>query len=54
VGTIGARSMPAALLLLAGFWLLGAATMQVWRWMDGIEASNLSLERIAPEGIHHA
>jgi MFS family permease len=49
VGTIGARSMPAALLLLAGFWLLGAATMQVWRWMGGIEASGLSLERIAPE-----
>ena len=51
VGTIGARSMPAALLLLAGFWLLGAATMQVWRWMGGIEASGLSLERIAPEEV---
>lgn len=54
VGAIGARSMPAALLLLAGFWFLGAATMQLWRWMDGIEASGLWLERIAPEGIHHA
>jgi MFS family permease len=51
VGTIGARSMPAALLLLAGFWLLGAATMQMWRWMGGIEASGLALERIAPEDV---
>ena len=49
VGTIGARSMPAALLLLAGFWLLGAATMQLWRWMGGIEASGLPLERIAAD-----
>jgi MFS family permease len=51
VGAIGARSMPAALLLLAGFWLLGAATMQVWRWMGGIEASGLALERVAPEQV---
>ncbi len=51
VGSIGARSMPAALLLLAGFWMLGAATMQIWRWMGGIESSGLSLERIAPEEI---
>jgi len=51
VGTIGAHSMPAALLLLAGFWLLGAATMQVWRWMGGIEANGLSLERIAPDEV---
>jgi MFS family permease len=51
VGTIGARSMPAALLLLAGFWLLGAATMQIWRWMGGIEANGLSLEHIAPEQV---
>ncbi len=54
VGTIGAHSMPAALLLLAAFWLLGAATMQVWRWMGGIEASGLTLERILPEGGHRA
>lgn len=51
VGRIGAHSMPAALLLLAGFWLLGAATMQVWRWMGGIEANGLSLERIAPDQV---
>lgn len=51
VGTVGARSMPAALLLLAGFWLLGAATMLVWRWMGGIEASGLPLERIAPDEV---
>jgi MFS family permease len=51
VGTIGSRSMPAALLLLAGFWVLGAATMQVWRWMGGIEANGLLLERIAPEAV---
>ncbi len=49
VGMIGARSMPAALLLLAGFWLLGAATMQLWRWTGGIEANGLALERIASE-----
>ena len=51
VGTVGAHSMPAALLLLAGFWLLGAATMQVWRWMGGIESNGLSLERISPEEV---
>lgn len=51
VGTIGSRSMPAALLLLAGFWVLGAATMQVWRWMGGIEANGLLLERIAPDEV---
>ena len=51
VGTIGAHSMPAALLLLSGFWLLGAAAMQIWRWVGGIEANGLSLERIAPEEV---
>lgn len=49
VGSIGGRSMPAALLLLAGFWLLGAGVIVVWRWMGGIEGRGLSLERIAPE-----
>jgi MFS family permease len=49
VGAVGARSMPAALLLLAGFWLIGAAAMLVWRLMGGIEARGLALERIAPE-----
>lgn len=51
VGSIGAHSMPAALLLLAGFWLLGAATMRVWRWMGGIEANGLTLEDISPEEV---
>lgn len=49
VGAVGARSMPAALLLLAGFWVLGAAAMLVWRWMGGIEAKGMQLERIAPQ-----
>ena len=49
VGAVGARSMPAALLLLAGFWVLGAAAMLVWRWLGGIEAKGLQLERIAPQ-----
>ena len=49
VGTVGARSMAAALLLLAGFWLLGAAAMLTWRWLGGIEAKGLQLERIAPQ-----
>ena len=51
VGYVGARSMPAALLLLAGFWLLGAGAIAVWRRMGGIEARGLSLETIAPEEI---
>lgn len=55
MGTIGARSMPAALLLLAGFWLLGAAAMAVWRRCGGVEAGGLSLEVIAPEeAVLHA
>lgn len=49
VGAAGAHSMPAALLLLAGFWLLGALAMAVWRWSGGIEARGLTLECIAPE-----
>ena len=49
VGAVGARSMPAALLLLAGFWVLGAAAMPAWRWLGGIEAKGLQLERIAPQ-----
>ena len=46
VGRVGAHSMPAALLLLAGFWLLGAAAMAVWRMTGGIEASGVALETI--------
>ncbi|MDE2582671.1 MAG: MFS transporter [Rhodospirillales bacterium] len=51
MGYVGAHSMAGALLLLAGFWLLGAAAMGVWHWMGGIEARGLTLERIAPEGM---
>jgi MFS family permease len=49
VGYVGAHSMPQALLLLAGFWLLGAAAMLLWHWFGGIEGRGLALERIAPE-----
>jgi len=49
VGYLGARSMPEALLLLAGFWLLGAGAMLLWHWLGGIEGRGLALERIAPE-----
>ena len=55
VGTVGARSMPAALLLLAGFWLLGASAIALWHRMGGIEARGLALEAIAPEeSVLHA
>jgi MFS family permease len=50
VGYVGSRSMPAALLLLAGFWVLGAAAILIWRLRGGIEARGLSLERIVTEG----
>ncbi len=53
IGAVGARSMEAALMMLAGFWLLGAAAMLVWRWGGGIEGRGLALERIA-EAPHHA
>ncbi len=48
VAALGARSMAAALFLLAGFWLFGALVMVVWRIAGGIEGSGLALERIAP------
>ncbi len=48
VAALGARSMAAALFLLAGFWLLGALAMVVWRVAGGIEGSGMALERIAP------
>lgn len=53
IGAVGASSMAAALLLLAGFWLLGAAAMLVWRWGGGIEGRGLALECIA-EAPRHA
>jgi MFS family permease len=49
VGAVGARSMPAALLLLSGFWILGIGAMLTWRWLGGIEAKGLHLERIASQ-----
>ncbi|MCF3946731.1 MFS transporter [Acidiphilium iwatense] len=47
VAYAGSFSMKAALLLLAGFWLLGAAVILVWRFGGGIEARGLALETIA-------
>jgi MFS family permease len=49
VGYVGARSMPAALVMLAGFWVMGAVAILIWRWRGGIEARGLALERIATE-----
>ncbi len=51
IGAVGAKSMEAALMLLAGFWLLGVAAMLIWRWSGGIEGRGLALEAIAPEGM---
>ena len=48
VAALGARSIAAALFLLAGFWLFGALVMVVWRIAGGVEGSGLALERIAP------
>jgi MFS family permease len=50
VGYVGARSMPAALLMLAGFWALGAIAMVIWRRQGGVEARGLSLESVAHHG----
>ena len=50
VGYVGARSMAAALLLLAGAWTLGAVAILVWRLRGGIEARGLALESLAPHG----
>ena len=49
VGWVGARSMAGALVLLALFWLLGAAAMTVWARRGGIEGRGLALEAIAAE-----
>ena len=46
IGAIGATSMAGALLLLAGFGLLGASAMLVWRWGGGIEGRGMALEQI--------
>lgn len=54
VGYVGARSMPAALIMLALFWLLGAAAILIWRVRGGIEACGLALEQVAPEATLNA
>lgn len=51
VGYVGARSMPAALLLLASFWTLGAVAILIWRLRGGVEARGLSLESIATTSV---
>ena len=51
VGYVGAHSMPAALIMLAGFWGLGAVVILVWRLRGGIEARGMALERIAPDVV---
>lgn len=47
VAWVGQHSMAAALIMLAGFWLLGAVAIMIWHVRGGIEARGLSLERIA-------
>jgi len=47
VGYVGARSMPAALIMLAGFWAMGAMAILIWRLRGGIEARGLALEAIS-------
>ncbi len=47
VGYVGARSMPAALLMLALFWALGAVAILIWRLRGGIEGCGLALEQIS-------
>jgi MFS family permease len=47
VGYVGARSMAAALIMLALFWMLGAIAILIWRLRGGIEARGLSLEQLS-------
>ncbi|HQT59741.1 MAG TPA: MFS transporter [Acidiphilium sp.] len=47
VGYVGSRSMPAALIMLAGFWALGAVAILIWRLRGGIEARGLALEQLS-------
>ncbi|HUW80967.1 MAG TPA: MFS transporter [Acidocella sp.] len=47
VGYVGAHSMPGALIMLAGFWALGAMAILIWRLRGGIEARGLALEAIS-------
>jgi MFS family permease len=53
VGYVGARSMPAALLMLAGFWAMGALAILIWRRQGGVEARGRSLEQLSPEPLAH-
>lgn len=45
--------MPAALLMLAGFWAMGALAILIWRRQGGVEARGLSLEQLSPEPLAH-
>ncbi len=47
VGWVGSRSMPAALGMLATFWLLGAIAMLIWHRTGGVEAGGATLEELA-------
>jgi MFS family permease len=50
VGYVGARSMAAALLMLAVFWALGAVAILVWRRRGGVEARGMALETLVQHG----
>jgi MFS family permease len=50
VGYVGARSMAAALLMLAVFWALGAVAILVWRLRGGVEARGMALENLVQHG----
>lgn len=52
IAHVGAHSMAAALVMLAGFWILGAAAILIWRLTGGIEASGLDLELLNPASAH--
>lgn len=39
--------MPAALIMLAAFWALGAVAILIWRLRGGIEARGLALEQLS-------
>ena len=51
VAAVGGRyGMAAAVLLLAGFWLLGFVAMLIWSWY-GLEARGRSLDSLAPNSM---
>ena len=47
VGYVGERSMAGALIMLAGFWAMGAVAILIWRLRGGIEARGLALEAVS-------